>query len=339
VKLSLEERKILLTQLGTHLREEGLPEEIIRSAVARNPWFTDENIRKATSEIVAAFLTEAELEAWTAHYNLQSAGGSKIGLLLAGNIPLVGIHDLISCFLTGHKSLVKASDKDAVLIPYLIDLLGRLDDRAAPYFEIVERLSDYDAVIATGSDNSGRYFKKYFSAVPHIIRLNRNGVAVIYKDTTDEDLIALGRDIFSYFGLGCRNVSKLYLEKGFDIQRIFKQIERYRDLIHHNKYKNNYDYNNALYMMNQEKYLTNDFIIFRENDSIASRIAAMHYSYFGDTKSLSVELKERREQIQCLISDRAMEGQERYFEFGKAQEPGAMDYADGVDTIKFLAAL
>jgi len=339
VKLNLDERKQVLVKLGLQLQEEGLPEKVIHSAIAHNPWFTRENIKRANTEIVDAYLTKKELDEWVAHYALELTGGKKVGLLLAGNIPMVGLHDVICNFLVGHLSLVKLSDKDGILIPYLIAAMVELDERAASYFELVERLASYDAVIATGSDTSGRYFKKYFAEVPHIIRLNRNGVAVIYKDTSDASLEALGQDIFRYFGLGCRNVSKLYLEKGFDIQRIFKHIEKYRDLIHHNKYKNNYDYNHALYMMNQERYLTNDFIILRENDSVASRIAALHYAYFEDVQALSAELQNRQDQIQCIISDRPIDGIARHYEFGKAQQPGAMDYADGVDTMKFLCEL
>lgn len=340
MKLSLEERKSLLIQLGKKIgTEEGMPPAVVRTAVAHNPWFTEENILHATSEMATAYMGQQEVEQWTGHYKqLADSGGRRVGLLMAGNIPLVGLHDLVCNFLAGHKSLIKLSDKDAKVIPFLIDVLTQLNPKAADYFEIVERLMDYDAVIATGSDTSGRYFKKYFGSVPNIIRLNRNGVAVVDKDTTDESLSALGKDIFSYFGLGCRNVSKLYLEQGFDIQRIFKSIEKYRVLIHHNKYKNNYDYNYALYMMNTEKFLTNDFLILRENETIASRIASVHYSYFENATALSQEIVENKLKIQCIISDREI-GDHSYFKFGKAQQPSAMDYADGVDTLEFLIGL
>ena len=193
----------------------------------------------------------------------------------------------------------------------------------------------YDAVIATGSDNSGRYFKKYFAEVPNVIRLNRNGVAVLFNDVSEEELVGLGDDILSYFGLGCRNVSKLYLEKGFDIQRVFAILEKHRDIIHHNHYKNNYDYNYAMYLLNNDDFLTNDFVILRKSNEVSSRIASLHYSYFDTEAEVCEVLSQNHDQIQCIVSHRAL-GALRVVPIGRAQRPALHDYADGVDTFSFL---
>ena len=336
----LERRIKALNHLGQLLvKQNGVPENIVAKAKAQNPWFTVENVQKATLEIANNFLQENKLKQWLSAYKIPSETNvKKIGLLLAGNIPLVGFHDVLCTIITGHTALIKASDRDKVLIEYLLSELVAYEAEFTESFQFVERLQYYDAVIATGSDSSGRYFKKYFGKVPHIIRMNRNGVSVIYNDTSDEALEDLGKDLFGYFGLGCRNVSKLYLEKDFDVQRIFKAIEKHRDIIHHNKYKNNYDYNFAMYLLNKEDFLTNDFIVIREHKSIASRIAALHYSYFDDTESLNSELAEHKEDIQCVITDRDLEGF-KVFGYGMAQQPALDDYADGVDTLEFLLSL
>ena len=336
----LEERLQALGQLGSLLVSQGgVPESIVNKAKAHNPWFTEENVQKATLEVANAYLNNNELSKWLSDYSLnQDEASLKIGLLLAGNIPLVGFHDMLCTFVSGHLSLIKASDRDKVLLDYLLSELVNIDSDCSKYFEFVTRLSNYDAVIATGSDSSGRYFKKYFGKVPHIIRMNRNGISVIYNDTPDEALVELGKDLFGYFGLGCRNVSKLYLEDGFDIQRIFKAIERHRDIIHHNKYKNNYDYNFAMYLLNKEDFLTNDFIVLRKDKAIASRIAALHYSYFDSYETLNSELGENKDKIQCIISDRPIDNF-KVFDFGKAQQPSLTDYSDGIDTLEFLLNL
>jgi len=339
--MNLDQRLKSMIDLGSLLISKGgIPDEVARRAKVVNPWFTQENIQKSILEISESYLNEDKLKEWLGHYlKINSYNSTKrVGLLLAGNIPLVGFHDILCTYLAGHQSKIKPSERDTIVLDYLIEQLISLDSRNEAYFEKVERLSDYEAVIATGSDSSGRYFKKYFSHVPHIIRMNRNGVAVIYNDTTDQALAQLGGDIFSYFGLGCRNVSKVYLEEGFDVQRIFKGIEKHRDIIHHHKYKNNYDYNFAMYLLNKEDFLTNDFIVFRQHKDIGSRIAALHYENFSDQTTLQSQLNSSRDQIQCVISDRPIEGF-NIFDFGKAQMPDLMDYADGVDTMKFLLSL
>ncbi len=338
--MELDRRIAALGALGSQLiKQGGVPDAVALKAKVLNPWFTVENVQKATTEIAKAYLDQKKLTAWLSTYTTAGKESSKrVGLLLAGNIPLVGFHDVLCTYVAGHKAMIKASERDQILLEYVLTLLREYDEQSQVQFQFVERLADYEAVIATGSDSSGRYFRKYFGAVPNIIRMNRNGIAVIYNDTTEEGLENLGRDIFAYFGMGCRNVSKLYLEKGFDIQRIFAAIEKHRDIIHHHKYKNNYDYNFALYLLNKDDFLTNDFLVMRENADIGSRIAALHYSYFEDYSALHSELQEHKEEIQCVISDRPVDGF-KVFDFGEAQQPALSDYADGVDTLEFLLEL
>ncbi len=338
--MELNNRIAALGALGTQLMSQGgVPENVALKAKVLNPWFTVENVQKATIEIAKAYLDEKKLKAWLSDYTSPKSESPKnVGLLLAGNIPLVGFHDVLCTYVAGHKAIIKASERDQVLLEYILSVLGEYDDQSQEKFEFVERLSDYEAVIATGSDSSGRYFKKYFGNVPNIIRMNRNGIAVVYNDTSEERLEKLGKDIFSYFGLGCRNVSKLYLEKGFDVQRIFAAIEKHRDIIHHHKYKNNYDYNFAMYLLNKDDFLTNDFLVMRENEDIGSRIAALHYSFFDDRPAIQSELLAHKEAIQCVISDRPVD-EFKVFDFGEAQQPALDDYADDIDTLEFLLEL
>ena len=233
---------------------------------------------------------------------LTDLNSKTIGLILAGNIPLVGFHDVLSVFISGHRSQIKLSDKDKFLLPFLTNQLLRINPEYSSCFEYVNRLKDYDAIIATGSNTTGNYFEKYFRNVPHIIRKNRHGVAVICNDVKDEELVELGSDIFAYYGLGCRNVSKLYLENGFEIDRLFKAAATHEEVMKHNKYMNNYDYNNAMYLLNKEDFLTNDFLLLRESTDISSRIATVNYEYFQDTDSLIPELRNKQQEIQCVVS-------------------------------------
>jgi len=308
-------------------------------AKLKNPWFTIDNIKKAIDSIQDQFLNEDKLNEWLSHYSIDdNKGPKKIGLILAGNIPLVGMHDILSVFLSGHESIIKMSDKDTILTTYLINKLQALSPETSSYFSTVERLSDYDAVIATGSDSTSRVFNKYFSHVPHIIRRNRNGIAVISISDNRDTLKDFHHDLFDYFGLGCRNVSKVYLENGVSTDLIFESIVGASDIINHNKYKNNYDYAYALYLMNQEDFKTNDILIMRENESIASRIACLHYEYYQDKSSLEKSLISQRDNIQCIVSSFPVDGFS-HFKFGEAQCPALSDYADGVDTIQFLSDL
>jgi len=335
--MTLNDRIELLVTLGETIDHESNM-DIYGSARNNNPWFTIENIKQAIDAIKHSFLSRDKITDWLSNYNVEPATTKTVGLVTAGNIPLVGMHDLMCIFLSGHHAMIKLSDKDTILPTYLIHKMLGLNQEIRNSIQIVDRLENYDAVIATGSDTTGKYFEQYFGKVPHIIRKNRNGVAVIAESDTLESLQNIGHDLFDYFGLGCRNVSKVYLEKNVDEKLIFQSIEDHKEIIHHNKYKNNYDYTYALYLMNKEKFLTDDVLILREHTDIASRIACLHYERFDDRKDIEKELNANKNKIQCVVSSEPV-GEFKHFGFGQAQSPAIDDYADGVDTMAFLSKL
>ena len=313
-------------------------EETARKSISHNAWFTESSVKESLMAIADKYLDKKQLESWLESYPEYNVNMRSVGLILAGNIPMVGFHDVLSVFVSGNQSQIKLSDKDKFLIPFLISKLIEFNEAYKSRFNFVEKLTGYDAVIATGSNTSGTYFEKYFSHVPRIIRKNRNAVAILFNDTEESRFVQLGNDIFRYYGLGCRNVSKLYLEKGIDIDRIFKALHNYKDVQQHNKYMNNFDYNNAMYLLNNETFLSNDFVLLKESEEIASRIATVHYSYFEDIDSLSDLLRKQNDKIQCIVTDRKISTLPTV-DFGYAQSPGLTDYADGVDTMKFLSSL
>jgi hypothetical protein len=334
----LTERIDALVALGDSI-DHSSNHDLYLKAKYENPWFTIENIEQSIDAIKTHYINRTKLEAWIKEYQIADSNTSKrVGLILAGNIPLVGFHDIISVFLCGHTAILKLSDKDRILPTYFIHKLIGMFPELMSSFKIVDRLTDYDAVIATGSDSSGRVFEKYFSQVPHIIRRNRNGVAVITQNDNVETLKNLRHDLFDYFGLGCRNVSKVYIEKGVSTDLIFESIVDEKEIINHNKFKNNYDYSSALYLMNLEKFLTNDVLILREHEDIGSRIACLHYEYYDSREALTSALNSHKDKIQCVVSSEPITGF-THFGFGNAQKPSLADYADGVDTIAFLNSL
>ncbi len=298
-----------------------------------NGWFTKENCIHAFQEW-GNLLTRKNLNEWLVSYDISTNKEKTVALIMAGNIPLVGFHDLLSVLITGNKALVKLSGTDQKLIPLLIAYLKEIE----PYFEdkvvfTKETLSDYDAVIATGSNNTARYFEYYFSKKPNIIRKNRNSVAVLNGNETKADLTALGEDIFRYFGLGCRSVSKLFVPQDYDVDAFYKAIYSYKDILHHHKYANNYDYNKAVYLMSEFKILDNGFLILKEDESHASPIASVFYQYYENPSQLKTRLISDKDKIQCIVSSGFMEEE---ISFGETQKPSLMDYADGIDTVDFL---
>ena len=338
--MTIKERITALASLGERLlQKDEYFDAVMHRSHFNNQWFTVENQQRAVKAIANHFLQKEKLEVWVSNYgSIEPKRQQSIGLVMAGNIPLVGFHDLLCVFVSGHKAKIKLSDKDKFLIPYLLKLLSGINPAADSYFEIIERLKGFDAVIATGSNNSARYFESYFGKVPNIIRKNRNAVAVMDNSVNADDLNALGKDVFRYFGLGCRNVSKLYLPKGYDFQLLLEKLHEYKEIILHSKYKNNYDYNMALLIMNKEMFWNNGCIILAENVAIASRIAMLHYEFYDDREKLALNLAGRKEEIQCIVSKNKLEGF-KTINFGKAQEPSLHDYADGVNTMKFLTNL
>ncbi len=340
--MNLRERINLLGHLGELLCS---PDERLLAHVQRtafhNPWFTKENQLKAMHALGRQMLQTDLLISWVAAYALPEAERLKprvVGLVFAGNIPLVGFHDWLAVFVSGHKAQVKLSERDPWLFPHLMQRLQEWDSRAGAYTETVPRLQGFDAVIATGSNNSARYFKQYFGKYPHIIRRNRNSVAVLRGGESRDELLGLGEDVFSYFGLGCRNVSKLYLPKGYEMQPLLDSLHEYRELILHEPYKNNYDYTYALLMLNKQPFFATGSLILREDESLSSRIATLHYVFYETEEDLVKALEEERDKLQCVLSQRSIPGFE-VLPFGKSQQPGLRDYPDGVDVMEFLRNL
>ena len=329
-----------LVALGERLASDS-PEqqEVQHRAQVLNPWFTQQNIERSIKAICEAYLTSSELEPWSEKYAQSQGAKRTVGLILAGNIPLVGFHDLLCVYLSGHSAKIKYSSKDTVLMNYVINQLQDIDESAKQSITVVDRLKDYDAVIATGSNNSGRYFEEYFAHVPHIIRKNRNAIAVLTGSESKEDFLRLGEDIFSYFGLGCRNVSKLYVPEGYNFSPLLEALhDEYKEMVLHHKYKNNFDFNHALFMLNKEKFLMNGCLMVKEAKPIPSRIASVNYEYYSSRDLLAQQLSQQLDDIQCIVSDEPL-GQLTVMPLGQAQQPTIADYADGVDTMKFLQAL
>lgn len=338
--MTLQDRIKALVQLGEHLKgEDEFLDAIIKRTEFNNGWFTIENQKKAIAAIANEFLDAEKLAAWSNRYTFEEQATKKtVGLILAGNIPLVGFQDVLCVFVAGHHCQIKLSDKDKFLLPYLIKLLTKFNPACADYFDIVDKLSGFDAIIATGSNNSARYFEAYFGKYPNIIRKNRNAVAILKGTETAEDFKALGKDVFNYFGLGCRNVAKVYLPKGFEFNPLLEGLHEYKEIVLHSKYKNNFDYSYALMILNKVKFEANGCIIMTEHKTMASGIANLFYEYYDNEEALHQKLLAEKEQIQVVV------GQVDWTDlpvadFGKAQEPTLLDYADGVDVMDFLLDL
>jgi hypothetical protein len=321
--MKLSERINAFAKLGDalHSIEPGDKNVLYRNANNSNAWFTPQQCDLALKGI-CKFLVKDELERWVSNYDMP-ADVRKVGVVMAGNIPLVGFHDLLCVLISGHHLAAKPSIQDTVLMRYVVEQLVSIEPQFGDYISFVERLNDVEAVIATGSDNTARYFEYYFRSKPHIIRKNRTSVAVLHGNESDEQLVALGKDVFSYFGLGCRNVSKLIVPEGYDFVRILGLWEVYHDVANHHKYVNNYDYNKSILLVNRAPHLDNGFVLLTENEALVSPISVVYYSTSVDLKS---------DKIQCIVSADGVP-------FGKSQEPGLTDYADNVDTLKFLTGL
>ncbi|GJM34620.1 MAG: acyl-CoA reductase [Saprospiraceae bacterium] len=338
--MTLEDRIQVMKRLGEILSEKNeYLEAVMQRSQFNNGWFTLENQQRSIRAIADQFLQENALRKWLSNYKITEPFSPKaIGMVLAGNLPLVGFHDLLCVFLAGHKSLIKLSEKDQYLLPALLKFLQEIDSRTVHYFEVVEQLKGFEAVIATGSNNSSRYFDAYFGKYPNIIRRNRNALAVLSGQENHEELLALGRDIFTYYGLGCRNVSKIYVPKGYAFEPFLEAMHEYREVVLNTKYKNNFDYNYAMLILNRVEYMGNGCLLLTENQSLQSPIAGLHYEYYQEPQQLEMELKKRESEIQCIVGREGVLSLP-VLPFGKAQEPELWDYADGVDTLEFLLSL
>jgi hypothetical protein len=344
--LTLQQRIELLSELGNYLGNAGGDERlnaVIHQAYMENRWFTPENIQFALKSIAQQMLDSDRLKAWATTYPIHSSLHPEhtIGIVMAGNIPLVGFHDWLCVFVAGERAKIKMSEKDKTLLPFLIALLGEWSHESREYTIFCgehEPLRDFDAVIATGSNNTARYFEQYFAAYPHIIRRNRNAVAILDGTETMADFYALGHDIFTFFGLGCRNVSKIYVPQNYNFEPLLEGLHEYKELANHDKYRNNFDYNTTLYIMNNIPYMNNGCVILREDPALSSRISSIHYEYYSDLAALTVKTDQQREEIQCVVSKIQLPSIET-LPLGQTQSPALSDYPDGVDVMLWLTNL
>lgn len=311
-------------------------EDLLALSQSHNGWFTKEQVYFAVQSWAEA-LKEENLSKWLSNYDFSNVQPKTIGLILAGNIPMVGFHDFLCVLISGHKVLVKTSSNDQHLIKFLSNYLTSVEEGLHDFITFTEgKLEGFDAVIATGSNNTARYFEYYFKDKPSIIRKNRNSVAVLTGTESKEELSRLGEDIFRYFGLGCRNVSKLFVPKEYTFDAFFEAIFPYQEVIQYEKYANNYDYNKAVFLMSNFKLWDNGFLTLKEDQSYSSPISSVFYEFYEDVESIKQRLKEDEEQLQCIVSNGITVNS---IPFGQTQKPQLWDYADGVDTIAFLVHL
>lgn len=312
-------------------------EKITDTAVYHNGWFNKENVLHALTQWENS-LTARHLNHWITPYLLDDhTKAKKIGIIMAGNIPMVGFHDLISVLISGHHALVKLSSNDDQLIPFFIRLLTHINPEFNDSITLIQqKLEGFDAIIATGSNNTARYFEYYFGKKPHIIRKNRTSVAVLTGMESEKDLENLGEDVLRYFGMGCRNVSKLFIPNDFDLDRFFKGVFPFKNIINHHKYQNNYDYHKAIFLMNQDPIIENGFLILKEDQGYHSPIGTLFYERYNDLTVIQNRLKGDAEKLQCIVGKNILENE---VSFGATQKPSLNQYADGIDTIEFLKKL
>ncbi len=319
--------------LGTFLQSDD-PEwqETKEKAAHKNGWFIPAFIDMACNKIAHRFLDENLLNQWVAHYHLDDNVHQKnVGIVMAGNIPLVGFHDFLSVFMSGHRQTIKLSSKDDVLLSFLVKKMSERHTGVERLISFAEILKGCDAYIATGSNNSSRYFEQYFSRFPHIIRKNRTSAAIISGEESAEELDRLSDDIHLYFGLGCRNVSKLFVPAGYDFVPLLKTFNKYLYFADHNKYKNNYDYQLSIILLNSIYYMTNGSTLVTENTALFSPISHIYFEYYQDASKIMADL-EQNDDVQCIIKSTGTG-------FGESQDPGLFSYADGVDTMQFLLGI
>ncbi|MCD0456251.1 acyl-CoA reductase [Chryseobacterium sp. LC2016-27] len=309
-------------------------QQVLKKSEIENPWFTADNQKYALTQW-SELLTEENINEWLQHYS-PSKTSKKVGLILAGNIPLVGLHDVISVILSNHIPLIKLSSKDKTMLPFLLKKWNEFSEEAIN-FEFVERLENFDAVIATGSNNTARYLEYYFKNHLSIIRKNRTSIAVLKGDETEEELKLLAHDIFQYFGLGCRNVTRIFIPQDLVIDRLFESFIDFKEIINHNKYANNYDYNRAVYLLNQDKFWDNNFVMLKEDAQLFSPLSVINFSRYSSLDEVKDFIAENEENIQCVVAKNEL-GIDS-IQFGEAQNPGLNTYADNVDTMKFLEVI
>jgi hypothetical protein len=332
--MNLQYRIDLLVRLGQYFLSDDEQWSLIKERASReNGWFIPEFVELAAQNIARSFLQKEHLQSWAKSYQLQTLNlkPQTIGIVMAGNIPLVGFHDFLCVFLSGHKAVIKPSSKDQVLINHLAEKLQEWEPEVDSLVVFSEMLKGCDAYIATGSNNSSRYFDYYFGKYPNVIRRNRTSVAVLTGEETIAELGELADDVYQYFGLGCRNVTKIYVPENYDFIPLLETFKKYNYLADHHKYKNNYDYNLALHLLNKKYYMTNGSILLIEDPVIFSPISQLNYEFYANNDDLTVKLSSVHD-LQCVVG-------KRFIPFGMGQCPAINDYADGVDTLKFISGL
>jgi len=331
--MNLQNRIELIKKLGDYLQTNDQEwKDIKQQAYSKNAWFVPEFIDVAVKNIVDNFLDKTLLEQWVRHYHLDDNVSQKnIGIVMAGNIPLVGFHDFLCAFISGHRQTIKLSSKDDVLLKFLVKKMYSMDIEIQNLVSFAELLKGCDAYIATGSNNTALYFKQYFDKYPNIIRKNKTSVAVLTGNETADELKNLSTDIHLYFGLGCRNVTKLFVPRDYDFVPLLGAFNDYKYFIDHHKYKNNYDYQLSIMLLNKVYYMTNGSTLLVENPAIFTAISTLNYEYY-DNKEMPEKLLENQEDVQCVTG-------KGFIDFGKAQSPDLFSYADGVDTMQFLLSL
>ncbi|MFC6997539.1 acyl-CoA reductase [Rufibacter roseus] len=338
--LTLENRLTAFIKLGDYLRDLPLEEReyLARRAGQHNNFFDLPNVSAALDGI-ASMLQADQLRTWIGQYNFPETNEApkKVGVVMAGNIPAVGFHDALCILLSGHILQAKPSSDDPFLLPHLLSKLVEIEPAFQEQIQLVQMLKESDAIIATGSDNTARYFEYYFAKRPHIIRKNRTSIAVLTGEETQEELAALGDDILRYYGLGCRNVAKAYVPEGYDFTPFFEAIEYKKEVVNHHKYQNNYDYNKSIFLVNAVPHLDNGFLMVTESQQLVSPISVLFYETYTDEQDLREKVAGVQEKLQCIVSKNA--DWENSFSFGQAQCPAVSDYADGVDTMEFLLKL
>ena len=278
-------------------------------------------------------LRKDTLETWVSKYNLQNVN-YKVAVIMAGNFPLAGLHDLICVIITGNKAIIKPSSDDKILINFFVEFLHKKFPETNEIIEIAsEKLGDFDKVIATGSNNTFNYFEYYFRDKSSLLRKNRNSIAVLSGDESENELKLLSDDIFIYFGLGCRNISKIFVPTGYDISQLKNKFNKYNYIINHNKYSNNYNYQKTIKIMNNEVFTDCDYFLMSQSKEINPPISVIYYDYYDDLSQVCDLIKEKRNQIQCIVTNLQIKNSIR---FGEAQDPKLDQYADNSDTINFL---
>ena len=319
--------------LGSYLKNNDAEwQEIKQQAYHKNGWFTPEFIDIACDKIITNFLDKPLLENWVAHYHIDdNVERRNVGVVMAGNIPLVGFHDFLAVFISGHRQTIKLSSKDDLLLEHLVKKMTAENSETADHISFAGILKGCDAYIATGSNNSSRYFEQYFAKYPHIIRKNRTSAAILTGEETPDDLQNLSDDVHLYFGLGCRNVSKIFVPVGYDFIPLLRSFDKYLYFADHHKYKNNYDYQLSIILLNNIYYMTNGSTLLTENEGLFSPISHVFFEYYSDGQKITAKLQQN-EEIQCIIDNKAIG-------FGEAQNPGLFSYADGIDSMQFLLSI